>query len=65
MAFDLSDDFQFSSEHNNQSNQVRRRDKILMMSSFQNSRNMVKEDNDSGAVVVRFKKVVEVRKNER
>ena len=65
MAFDLSDVFWFSLEHNNQSNQVRRRDKILMMSSFQNSKNVVKKDNYSGVVVVRFKKEVEVRKNER
>ena len=36
-----------------------------MMSSFQKSKNMVKKDNDSGVVVVRFKKEVEVRKNER
>ena len=65
MAFELSDVFWLSLEHNNQSNQVRRRDKILMMSSFQKSKNMVKKDNDSGAVVVRFRKEVEVRKNER
>lgn len=36
-----------------------------MMSSFQKSKNMVKKYNDSGVVVVRFKKEVEVRKNER
>ena len=65
MAFDLSDVFWFSLEHNNQSNQVQMRDKILMMSSFQNCKNMAKKDNDSGMVVVHFNKEVEVRENER
>ena len=64
MAPDLSDVFWFSLEHNNQSSQVQMRDKILMMSSFQNRKNMAKKDNDSGVVVVRFKKEVEVRENE-
>ena len=65
MAFDLSDVFWFSLEHNNQSSQVQMRDKILMMSSFQNRNYMAKKDNDSGVVVVQFKKEVEVRENER
>ena len=65
MAFDLSDVFWFSLEHNNQSSQVQMRHKILMMISFQNRINKaVNKDNYSGVVVVRFKKV-EVRENER
>ena len=65
MASDLSDVFWFSLEHNNQSSQVQMRQKILMMSSFQNRKNMAKKDNDSGMVVVHFNKEVEVRENER